>query len=1838
VSEPEPSENTTSVTIQFGGDLDTLSDAERLALIEAAVAELIARFGGNITAADIMASELQAGSIVLSVTFFPRRVTTEDVAVVASNISAEPLVVEDPAVNISFLSAGADAVDVIVVHDVNLAFGTLKTVNGTIFNAQETATILRLNNNELTDINSQSFASLTVLQNLFLQFNLLSRLPRDVFASNTMLTRLNLHGNALKTVSVDLFVGLSALEELQLGQNELSTLPATIFRDTTSLVYLDLHENAIVQLPTGLFAGLSQLVGLFLNGNLLAALPGRVFQGLGSIQIIRLHNNSLAGFSDTAVTRDLHSVRSLSLQWNRITQIHPDALAHLSAVPSIVLSPNPLTCSFNSSGRLTCTGCESGYVFNAATNSCDFPLFGPSDLYDPAADENVFGDISAGATTIFAGVAYSQAAPDFAPKSAKFQGYSNGRFDQIQFQIDIDAVPLNISCGDVVRNTTRGQPDLFGVANGDFNADNPFFGPERLYAGGEGRFMFEVARDGAHVTFDTCLSDFSTSIAVWMVDSGHASTLVFPSEQRTIEMGTVTFANGSVVPLSATAIFPHEGGCGGSSLNARVQNLSLAAGVYVVVIESGAVWDIRSEGFGGAIEGDFVLKMVCTDAADSVLPPERRLGLRVDPDTGAIAGTPQVQGVYNFSVSAVDALSGAKSVMRQWSVNVTENTFRLKSGTTFAMEPPLPDFLALNWTHRFAPKPAPGHSSFRPTDFFVDFAVAVYFRLDLRVVSGVVSGPAIMSRTESAFIQAIPTEGFTTVFTLVAVDGAGQEIILVNKTVQALPPGLWIDPYGPNGQGCNGGVRVQITGLFANNHTCKCDGLRLTGDNCETAVETVIKESTDRTGTITAASAAALVFVLAVAALGWKQYQLHKARNTPQDFGELQSEVMSELGLSESYDIGVDEVGLTFVMETIPVASFDEVEASLRSALQKGVKVVRGSPIEWSSARFSKPLHERPHEMLGVVSRPARIDSGEPLFEVVDAAVVKGRLYVCDCRVVGVNLRIPRRVPKEISRKAFVRHEMIGGGAFGEVYIGEVQEHALLPKYPVAAKTLRLSEDAKDSDADAQRDDLLKEATLQALLVHDHIVQVVGVITIPNNIPPFVLLEYCERGTLESFVREGDHEVELLLSLLGDAASGLEYLNTHCIVHRDCAARNVLLSQSMAAKVSDFGLAKTIGESGHHHSRKSMSVLPPAHFQSPDFTNDGVIVRWAAPEVLRSRAYTQASDVWAFGMTILEVFSRDVPYADLEDNKDVWKAVARGLVPSKPHGCPTAVYERLMRVCWYTDPHQRPTFAELRELTTKLGGDSSSGADGKGRTTEWDRLQRVHDPSYFSTPEGRKFLGVSVNHLVNKFYPAVVKACAPPYARNDGLTIDPSDAKIFDAVAAYVKPRTAGIICPIDGQRGCSYVSSLRHVDDVGPASALLSYSWGYEVKAVTAALAGWCNKNTRDPKRTRVWICSLCLNQHRIIAKLSPAELGRTFGERVERIGRIAPMLNTWKGNDYVSRAWCLFELFTAIQNRDVAIDIVLPPTQRTEFLQSIKQGGYGAVDDALSSIKSEEAQATVEDDLLAIKAIVEELPGQYAMLNRTVRTHLHAWFEEHGLVQSASRVAGYRGGSSHGLTSSAIGWSKGSSNMSAHGSRATSAPMSAPAETVAEPPTPAKPGVQTTDMDSVDLEPESSPAQSDTTGDAGQVRYIEGEPPTLPRRSTWNEPAADDFTISDSEVVIAPPHASWHEDSLAMHKSLAQTRLGEPALHGGALANVSDGAGANGSEWTAVEHELQLALARTASQTSGQESRSLLETILIHDDQDGHDDIQVSPGLGLRPDYDEDEASTHWRDFGAW
>jgi hypothetical protein len=137
-------------------------------------------------------------------------------------------------------------------------------------------------------------------------------------------------------------------------------------------------------------------------------------------------------------------------------------------------------------------------------------------------------------------------------------------------------------------------------------------------------------------------------------------------------------------------------------------------------------------------------------------------------------------------------------------------------------------------------------------------------------------------------------------------------------------------------------------------------------------------------------------------------------------------------------------------------------------------------------------------------------------------------------------------------------------------------------------------------------------------------------------------------------------------------------------VHRDVAARNVLLTSELRGKLADFGLSRHNSASGYYRSRAA----------------DDMPLRWMAPELLDAsdqqtlNKYSSATDCWAFGVMLYEMWTgAEIPYRNLP-NERVWIELKNGYRLPRPATCPAKVYD-VMSQCWAAEPSDRPGFMRL---------------------------------------------------------------------------------------------------------------------------------------------------------------------------------------------------------------------------------------------------------------------------------------------------------------------------------------------------------------------------------------------------------------------------------------------------------------------------------------------------------------------------------------------------------------
>ncbi|XP_045857647.1 focal adhesion kinase 1 isoform X8 [Meles meles] len=265
----------------------------------------------------------------------------------------------------------------------------------------------------------------------------------------------------------------------------------------------------------------------------------------------------------------------------------------------------------------------------------------------------------------------------------------------------------------------------------------------------------------------------------------------------------------------------------------------------------------------------------------------------------------------------------------------------------------------------------------------------------------------------------------------------------------------------------------------------------------------------------------------------------------------------------------------------------------------------------------------------------------------------------------------------EIQRERIELGRCIGEGQFGDVHQG-VYMSPENPALAVAVKT------CKNCTSDSVREKFLQEALTMRQFDHPHIVKLIGVIT--EN-PVWIIMELCTLGELRSFLQVRKYSLDLasLILYAYQLSTALAYLESKRFVHRDIAARNVLVSSNDCVKLGDFGLSRYMEDSTYYKASKGK--LP---------------IKWMAPESINFRRFTSASDVWMFGVCMWEILMHGVkPFQGVKNN-DVIGRIENGERLPMPPNCPPTLYS-LMTKCWAYDPSRRPRFTELKaQLSTIL--------------------------------------------------------------------------------------------------------------------------------------------------------------------------------------------------------------------------------------------------------------------------------------------------------------------------------------------------------------------------------------------------------------------------------------------------------------------------------------------------------------------------------------------------------
>ncbi|XP_017777041.1 PREDICTED: discoidin domain-containing receptor 2-like [Nicrophorus vespilloides] len=289
--------------------------------------------------------------------------------------------------------------------------------------------------------------------------------------------------------------------------------------------------------------------------------------------------------------------------------------------------------------------------------------------------------------------------------------------------------------------------------------------------------------------------------------------------------------------------------------------------------------------------------------------------------------------------------------------------------------------------------------------------------------------------------------------------------------------------------------------------------------------------------------------------------------------------------------------------------------------------------------------------------------------------------------------------PPTVSRYSLTSVENLGSCHCGEISLYETEELEDVISGSGRLVVVRTPNPAQcKSDAATGSIESLREVRFLASLSDPNICRVLGVCT--AEYPPWTIIEYGEMGDLAQYLQflanrngtvrssqDSPISVETLLYMSTQIASGMKYLESKHVVHKDLAARNCLVGRGYIVKITDIAMCKP----QYRKDYAEIGGRPPAP------------IRWLPWECILLDRYTCYSSVWSFAVTMWEIlnFANEKPFQSLTNERVIQNAEHMyyggelEILLEKPLICPPEIYD-LMSQCWKRDETARPTFKQIQ--------------------------------------------------------------------------------------------------------------------------------------------------------------------------------------------------------------------------------------------------------------------------------------------------------------------------------------------------------------------------------------------------------------------------------------------------------------------------------------------------------------------------------------------------------------
>jgi len=249
-----------------------------------------------------------------------------------------------------------------------------------------------------------------------------------------------------------------------------------------------------------------------------------------------------------------------------------------------------------------------------------------------------------------------------------------------------------------------------------------------------------------------------------------------------------------------------------------------------------------------------------------------------------------------------------------------------------------------------------------------------------------------------------------------------------------------------------------------------------------------------------------------------------------------------------------------------------------------------------------------------------------------------------------------------------VENELFARGEFRKVYKAKWRQENVVIK-------------AMKVDSEEQKQAVKSEANLTLRLSHPNVVKVFG-ITYMRRQKLGIVREYAELHSLYAWI--GRIEYEKLTEIARGIVSGLQYVHSQEIIHRDIKPQNILMfpgpTDKMIPKIADFGVLKVIEAAVRTHTRVGQEL-------------------YMAPEVRLGLQHGFAADTFSLALVLFEMFNEQLIKLAPADVQDFFMDVHKGIIGNIPESCkvPLCLHKIIIRG-WKLNPEERPALSAYYRL------------------------------------------------------------------------------------------------------------------------------------------------------------------------------------------------------------------------------------------------------------------------------------------------------------------------------------------------------------------------------------------------------------------------------------------------------------------------------------------------------------------------------------------------------------